>query len=287
MRTLVVGGEGMLGQAVMRHWRHRSAPVLTLGRGRADITDAAVVADWARRFAPEVIVNCAAFTRVDDCEEQEARATAINGDAVGHLADVARDHGALLLHISSDYVFPGTGAEPIPEDAATGPRSAYGRGKLEGERRALEYERSLVVRTSWLFGPGGPNFAATMRRLILAGKLPLRVVDDQVGRPTYTPFLARALYDLARLSRRAPLDAQVVHYGNRDAVSWHGFASEIARTLDPSASVLPVPTSEFPRPAERPAYSVLDVSRFESWCGRVVEPWQTGLIDYLENSFPQ
>lgn len=285
MRTLVFGGEGMLGQAVSRHWRSHGVSVLALGRRQADITDAGAVSEWAGRFAPDVIVNCAAFTRVDDCEEQEERATAINGLAVSNLADAAGEHGALLLQVSSDYVFAGDGSEPIGEDAETGPRSAYGRGKLEGERRALLYGRSLVVRTSWLFGPGGPNFAATMRRLISEGKVPLKVVDDQVGRPTYTPFLARALYDLATRFHRRELPAQVVHYGNRDAVSWHGFASEIARTLAPSVEVLPVPTSAFERPAERPAYSVLDVGRFEQWCGRVVEPWQSGLVDYLENSF--
>ena len=287
MRTLVFGGEGMLGQSVSQHWRRQGAPVLALGRRQVDITDAAAVADWAKRFAPSVIVNCAAFTRVDDCEEQEEKATAINGLAVGHLAHVAQKHDALLLHVSSDYVFSGVFAgdasQPIPEDAETGPRSAYGRGKLEGERQALAYARSMIVRTSWLFGPGGPNFAATMRRLMVEGKTPLRVVDDQVGRPTYTPFLARALYDLAHRFQRGELPAQVVHYGNRDAVSWHGFASEIARIVDPSVEVLPVPTSEFPRPAERPAYSVLDVSRFEAWCDRVVEPWQSGLVEYLEN----
>ena len=134
-----------------------------------------------------------------------------------------------------------------------------------------------MLRASWLFGDGGPNFVATMRRLIRQGHLPLRVVDDQIGCPTYTGSLARAIWELAARGMRG-----IVHYRDREAVSWHGFAVEIARALDPTAEVVPVPTSEFPRPAPRPAYSVLDVSRFETAVGRRVEPWASGLASYLE-----
>lgn len=278
MRTLVFGGTGMLGKAVTARWRLERRPVLALGRQQVDITDTAALRDWAHRFQPSVLVNCAAFTRVDDCETEEELATEVNGRALSGLVEVAAEHGALLVHVSSDYVFDGRAEQPIPEDAATAPRSAYGRSKLEGELRALEYERSLVVRASWLFGPGGPNFAATIRRLLMRGTTPLRVVDDQRGRPTYTPFLARGLYDLARIGATG-----VVHYGNREPVTWHGFATAIARAIAPDAEVLPVSTNEFPRPAERPAYSVLDVSKFEGLVGRAVEPWSNGLVPYLEH----
>lgn len=276
-RALVFGGSGMLGRAVTELWRRRGVAVLALDRQRADVTDAARVRWWADEFRPEVIINCAAFTRVDDCETEEDRATAINGDAVAHLVDAAKLVGARLIHISSDYVFDGTADSPIPENAPKGPKSAYGRGKLVGEGHALGYDRALVVRASWLFGPGGPNFVATIRRLLLEGRTPLKVVDDQVGRPTYTPFVAQALWDLLRAGTTG-----VVHYGNRDAVSWHGFATEIARIVAPSAEVHPVPTSEFPRPAPRPAYSVLDVHKFETATGNIVEPWICGLTAYLE-----
>lgn len=282
MRTLVLGGEGMLGRAVASHWRRLRTPVLALGRAQADLTDPKSLAHWTREFAPEVIVNCAAFTAVDACEEREEHATRINGHSVGSLAELASEHGAALIHVSSDYVFDGEATRPIPEDAATGPRSAYGRGKLLGEEQALSYERATVVRASWLFGPGGGNFVATIRRLLTEGKTPLRVVDDQIGRPTYTPFLARALWDLSRLTVRGEASG-LVHYGNREATSWHGLATEIARIIAPGAEVLPVATSEFPRPAHRPAYSVLDVARFEAWTGRVVEPWLLGLVEYLES----
>ena len=283
MRTLVLGGTGMLGRAVVAHGRRRGWSVLGLGRDRCDITDRDAVASWVRTFQPAVLINCAAYTKVDDCESNKTLANQINGDAIGHLVEIGAEHDARLIQVSTDYVFAGDEAgaaeserAPLAVDAPTGPISAYGRSKLLGEQAALADERSLVVRTSWLFGPGGPNFVATMRRLMLAGK-PLSVVDDQIGRPTYTPFLARALVDLAAAGTTG-----VVHYGNREATSWHGFAEAIARVVAPGTDVRPVPTSQFPRPAPRPAWSVLDVSSFEDATGRAVEPWAGGLATYLE-----
>lgn len=283
----------MVGTAVADCWRRRGAAVLALSREQADVTDRAAVLGWARRFGAEVVINCAAFTRVDDCETQEDLATAVNGTAVGHLAEAAEVCGAALLHVSTDYVFDGSARTPIPEDAPTAPRSAYGRSKLVGEQHALAFERATVLRTSWVFGPGGPNFAATIRRLLAEGRTPLRVVDDQVGRPTSSGSIARALWDLACLhvatgGHGAATHAvpRIVHYGDREPVSWHGFATEIARRLAPHAEVVPVTTDEFPRPAERPAYSVLDVSRFEALAGRPVEPWISGLSTYLDSLVP-
>lgn len=279
-RALVLGGTGMLGRAVAAHWRRAGAPVLALSHAQADVLDRERLLYWAREFAPEVIVNCAAFTQVDVCETREAHATAINGEALAHLVAAADSCRASLIQVSSDYVFDGTASAPLREDAPTGPLSAYGRGKLLGELIAAGYDRSLIVRASWLFGPGGPNFVATMRRFLREGRTPLRVVDDQRGRPTFTPYLARALYDLARLGARG-----IVHYGNREPASWYDLAREIARLVDPAAEVLPVKTTEFPRPAPRPAYSVLDVSHFENIAGRTVESWTAGVASYLD-AFP-
>ena len=276
MRALVLGGTGMLGQAVTALWRRRQRAVLALGHGQADVTDRRRLLEWARVFRPEVVINCAAFTHVDRCEAERETALAVNGAGVANVVAAAEPTRARLIQVSSDYVFDGDGDAPYVEDAPTGPRSAYGESKLEGERQALRYRRSLVVRTSWLFGPGGPNFVATIRRLLAASEEPLRVVDDQIGCPTYTPFLALALWDLVHQD----VDG-TIHYCNREAVSWHGFAAEIARAIAPRRPVLPVPTSEFPRPAPRPAYSVLDTTRFETAVGRRVEPWLSGLTAYL------
>ncbi|MEM8962063.1 MAG: dTDP-4-dehydrorhamnose reductase [Acidobacteriota bacterium] len=278
MRALVLGGTGMLGGAVAALGRRYGHAVLALGRNHADVTDADRLSYWIDSWNPRVIINCAAFTRVDDCETEHAMAYAVNGTALDPITEAAAKADADLIHVSTDYVFPGNADTPYREDDPTDPPSVYGASKLDGETRALRYDRTLVVRTSWLFGPGGPNFVATMRRLITTGKTPLRVVDDQVGCPTYTPFLARALWQFATRDARG-----IVHYANRHATSWHGFATEIAQLVKPGTIVEPVPTSAFPRPAPRPAYSVLAVDRAESLLGRRVEPWSAGLDAYLND----
>lgn len=276
MRALVLGGGGMLGRALVRSWRRRGLPVLGLGREPADITDRERLLYWADSFRPDLIVNCAAYTRVDACEKDRERAMAVNGQAVENVVAAAERAGARLIQVSTDYVFDGSARRPYAEDAATAPISVYGESKLAGERAALVYPESLVVRSSWLFGHGGPNFVATIVGLIARGERTLKVVDDQTGCPTYTPYLAAAIWELAR--RELP---GVVHYRNRDPVTWHGFAAEIARLWDSGVEVTPVTTEEFPRPARRPAFSVLAVERFEERVGRRVEPWGLGLVEYL------
>lgn len=279
-RALVFGGTGMLGRAVVAEARRRGHAALGLSHGQADVTDADRLLYWAEAFRPDIVVNCAAFTRVDACEEQESRAFEVNGRAVAHVTAAADSVGAALLHVSTDYVFSGEGSEPYGEDAPTDPRSVYGRSKLEGEGHALAARRSLVVRSSWLFGPGGPNFVSTILRLVENGPHPLKVVNDQTGCPTYTPFVARALWDLIPKVQSGEVSG-VVHYRNREPVTWYDFAREIARLWDRSVEVRPVSTDEFPRPAPRPAYSVLDVTRFERTVGRDVESWGWGLVEYL------
>lgn len=277
MRCLVFGGTGMLGRAVVAAAQSRGFPALGLSHEEGDVTDAERTARRVADFRPEAVINCAAFTRVDDCETERERAFAVNAEGARHVAAAAEEGGARLIHVSTDYVFDGTASRPYREDDATAPRSVYGASKLAGEAHALAHPRGLVVRTSWLFGPGGPNFVATMVRLIEQGKLPLRVVDDQTGRPTYTPFLARALLDLAAREARG-----TVHYANREPATWYAFACRIAELWNSSAEVEPVTTEEFLRPAPRPAWSVLDVTRFEQLTGRPVEPWDAGLAEYLD-----
>jgi dTDP-4-dehydrorhamnose reductase len=284
VRTLVFGGTGMLGQAVATLARRRGHACLALSHAQADVTDRDRLLYWVREFRPELVVNAAAFTQVDAAESERERAFAVNGaalDGVAEAASAAIPGGAVLLQVSTDYVFDGKGNTPYPEDAPTAPLSIYGASKLLGERLALQYGRALVVRTSWLFGPGGPNFVATIGRRLAAGQ-PLQVVDDQHGAPTYTPYLAKALLDLGRLAQDGLRG--VIHYRNREPVTWYGFARAIARlgsAVPASAAVTPVTTADVPRPAPRPAWSVLDVSRFESVAGRRVEPWERGLAEYL------
>jgi dTDP-4-dehydrorhamnose reductase len=269
----------MLGSALVREVRRREGTALGLSHLQGDIADIDRVVEWVERFQPQVIYNCAAMTRVDDCESEQELAFRVNGEAVGNLAEVAIQADISLVHVSSDYVFDGRAESPYREDHPTSPVSVYGRSKLAGELAALRHPGSLVVRASWLFGPGGGNFVATMMRLIGSGTSPLRVVDDQLGGPTYTPFLARALVDLVACGATG-----VVHYQNREPVTWYGLACRIAERFRPTVEVLPVTTEEFPRPAPRPAYSVLDVSRCEGLLGRPVECWDWGLYEYLKTT---
>lgn len=278
-RVLVLGGAGIVGRAMAAEARRRGWTVAAPTRAETDVTDPAALERALAEARPELVVNAAAFTKVDACESEPERAFRVNGEAVGRIAEAARGAGARLVHLSTDYVFDGEGRAPYAEDHPTGPRSVYGASKLEGERRALELPDALVVRTSWIFGAGGPNFVDTMRARMtagVAGEGPLRVVDDQVGGPTYAPFLARALADLGE-SRASG----VVHYQNREPVSWYQFAREIARRLGSPIEILPASTAEVPRPARRPPYSVLAVERFERAVGRRVEDWREGLVDHL------
>lgn len=277
MRVLVLGAAGIVGRATVAEAERRGWDVRGLARAECDIGVEGAPARAAADFRPELVVNCAAFTQVDACESEPERALAINGEAVGRVAMAAASVGARLLQLSTDYVFDGTGGEPYPEEHPTAPRSVYGRSKLTGEHRALAVPGSLVVRTSWIFGAGGPNFVDTIRRKLEAGAVPLRVVDDQIGAPTYAPFLARALADLGESGAGG-----IVHYQNREPVSWFGFARTIARGLGiEETAIEPASTAEVPRPAPRPAWSVLDVRRFERLAGRPVERWEDGLAEYL------
>ena len=281
MRALVLGGAGMLGRAVVAAARARGGAAYGPARGQVDVHDRDRLFDAVDSFRPTAIVNCAAYTQVDLCEGAgRDEAWAVNGHAVEGVAAAAARAGARLLHVSTDYVFDGKGTVPYREGDATGPASVYGQSKLLGETHALAYGRGLVVRTSWLFGPGGPNFAATMVKLLGAGHNPLRVVADQRGAPTYTPFLAEGLLDLALLPATG-----LLHYQNREPATWYDFAAAIARQWPSpqgaTVPVEPVTTAEFPRPAPRPAYSVLSVERFERLVGRRVEPWEMGLALYL------
>lgn len=276
MRTLVFGGTGIVGRALVQEGQSRGWPALGLSHGQGDITDARRVDGLCAAFRPTLIVNCAAFTQVDRCESEPARAFAVNGAAVGNLVRAAETVGALLIHLSTDYVFDGRATAPYSEEHPTAPQSVYGASKLAGEKQALDGGRALVVRTSWVFGAGGANFVDTIAGRIRGGQKSFRVVQDQLGAPTWAPFLARAVSDLGEWGITG-----LVHYQNRPAVSWYDLAREIARQLDPEVEVVPIPTAEAPRPAPRPAYSVLSVDRFEDLAGREVESWQEGLASHL------
>ncbi len=276
MRAAVFGGTGIVGRALVRDGRQRGWAVLGLSHGQGDITDAPRVEAICKAFRPTLIINCAAFTKVDLCESEPGRAFAVNGAAVEILAAAAKLTGAKLIQLSTDYVFDGRATSPYVEDHPTAPQSVYGASKLEGERLALVAGQGLVVRTSWIFGEGGANFVDTIAGRIRGGQETFHVVGDQLGAPTWAPFLAKAVADLGECGVTG-----LVHYQNRPPVSWYEFAREIASQMNSKAEIVPIQTAEAPRPAPRPAFSVLAVDRFERFAGRPVESWRDGLSRHL------
>ena len=275
MRVLVTGAAGILGRALGE--RLQGAHTLFLwGREEADLTDEAQVRRAAGGIAFDAIVHAAAMTNVDGCEAEPDEALRVNRDATRHVAGLARERGAVFVYVSTDYVFDGTKRSPYLEEDPTGPINAYGRSKLEGERAAVASgAKTLVVRTSWLFGPGGKNFVDTIASKVARGES-LRVVDDQRGSPTYSPDLAHAI---ELLLRRGSLGT--VHATNSGATTWYGLAREIARVLGSEAVITPVATEEFPRPAARPRFSVLSGARFRAWTGENLRPWEEAVGHYL------
>ncbi len=272
MTELILGAGGMLARGLARE----RPEARSLGIDALDITDSAAL---AREIVPGVSVvwNAAADTRVDLCESDPSH-LAVNDVAVGEIARLCRQAGALLVHVSTDYVFDGRPGRPWREDDPVSPVNAYGRGKLGGERRALESGAEvLIVRTSWVFAPGGVNFVDTMLGLAASGKTELKVVDDQRGRPTFAPDLARALVKLVSVGARG-----LVHFANAGETTWFGLAKEaFARGGYPHVRLVPCATSEFPRPAARPANSVVDTSRYERLTGEAPRHFTEALDEHL------
>ncbi len=280
MRILIVGANGMLAHDVRRVAERAGHELVLVDLPELDITDAAAVEAFFARERPAACINCAAWTDVDGAEEKRDLARAVNADGAGNLARAAAGLGAPLLHISTDYVFDGTapldaegGPRPYVESDPTGPRSVYGTSKLEGERLVLGASTEhTVVRTAWLYGVAGPNFVDTMLRL--AGEREsVRVVDDQIGSPTWSGHLAPALLGLLERGVRG-----LVHLTGTGEVSWNGFAREIFRQADVECRVQGATSEQMARPAPRPAWSALASERAEVL---PMPPWQDGLAGYL------
>lgn len=269
MRLLVTGAAGMLGRDVVAAASDHE--VVARARAELDITDGDAVRAAIAAAAPDAIINCAAWTDVDGAEAHEAEATAVNGTGAGHLAAAAGD--ALLVHVSSDYVFDGRAREPYREDAQPDPQGAYGRSKLAGEHAVTQAGgRAAIVRASWLFGPHGRNFVDTMRRLG-AERDELSVVDDQVGCPTYTGHLAAALIEIAERGLTG-----VLHVAGGGHCSWFDLAKATFEETGIAIRVRPQSTADAGRPAPRPAFSALQSTRSDA---PVLPPWREGLRAHL------
>ena len=280
-RWLVTGAGGMLGTDMVAALTTRGEPVTGLDRAGLDVTDARAVSDAIADGRPDVVVNCAAWTAVDDAEASEERALAVNADGAANLAAACAGRGARLVQVSTDYVFAGDGDRPYAETDVPAPRTAYGRTKLAGERAVLERlpGSAYVVRTAWLYGAHGPSFVGTMIKLE-EGRPTVDVVDDQHGQPTWTVDVAAQIIALVQ-SAAAP---GIYHATSSGQTTWFGLAREIFGLLgaDP-ARVRPIPSSAMSRPAPRPAYSVLGHG---AWAAPRVAPigqWRPA----LRRAFPE
>ncbi len=288
---LLLGPRGQVG------WQLRRAlstlgRVVTAGRSGADepldLEDTRALERLLYRVRPALLVNAAAHTAVDRAEEEPERAHRINAEAPGVMGRVAAEAGFPVVHYSTDYVFPGRGSAPLDEQAPTGPLGAYGRSKLEGERRLLDSGADcLIFRLAWVYDGRGRNFLLTMRRL-MAEREEIGVVADQIGSPTWARQIAGAT---AQVLARCRTPQGGFRFGDRGGLyhmaaagraSWHEFACAIAEGLGTGCRVRPITTAEYPVPAARPAWSVLDCSRLERTFGVAIPHWREGLRLCLE-----
>jgi dTDP-4-dehydrorhamnose reductase len=280
MTWLIMGGSGQLGIAVSQELGERGILFTAWGSEDLDITQGPTVRDFVSQLSPTVIVNCAAWTDVDGAESNEPQASRVNGDGAENIALAAKQCGAKLMHVSTDYVFSGQGNTPWQIDNKIDPQSAYGRTKAEGESRVLGAypDNSSIVRTAWLYSPWGKNFAKTMTRLALNGESEVPVVNDQMGQPTSAIDLAKQLIELGLSSS----PSGIYHGTNSGQTTWFEFAKEIFKLAGADVGrVTPVSSSEYPRPAKRPSYSVLS---HDAWANTSVKPlrdWRIALADAM------
>lgn len=279
MKALITGANGQLGWSLQQS-APQGAELICTDVAELDICDADAVDAFVAQHNPQLILNAAAHTAVDKAESEEELALRINATAVGNLATAARAHNARLVHVSTDFVFDGVSGVPYKPSDTPAPVSAYGRTKLAGEQAAGE--GALIVRTAWVYAPKGNNFVRTMLRL-MAERDEVRVVADQIGTPTYAPDLADALWALS-----AKGITGIHHYTDSGAASWYDFAVAIqeeglaAGLLSRAVPIIPINTSDYPTPATRPHYSVLDKTSTFAALGAAAPHWRANLRKMLQ-----
>jgi dTDP-4-dehydrorhamnose reductase len=277
MRVLVAGSAGMLAKDLVPVFTQRGHDVVAPSEAEFDIADPGIVLQTVGRYRPDLLINCAAYTAVDDAETEEDLALRINAYAVQSLCLACQEHNVPLVHFSTDYVFDGTKEAPYTIYDQPNPTTAYGRTKLLGEQYVMWLlTRFFLIRTAWLFGHHGKNFIETMLQLG-SQKKQISVVNDQRGCPTWTRDLAEAAADLAVTGRYG-----VYHVTNSEPTTWYDFAVEIFRMAGTDVDVSPTTTDMFPRPAKRPANSVLDPYPLPQVIGREMPSWRQALKQYIE-----
>ncbi len=289
MRILVCGAGGQVGHELINRASGYGLEALGMTRDNLDITDAGQVADLVSRLKPGLIINAAAYTHVDNAETHSERAYSVNRDGAERLAQAARQASIPLLHISTDYVFSGNARAPYREEDEVAPTGVYGASKLAGEAAIQAVvDEHLILRTSWVYGVHGHNFVKTMLRLGCQRDA-LSVVADQYGCPTQAGSIADALLELAqRYAQNGVLAWGLYHYSGRSPCTWFDFAVEVFRQAEAKGmlatrpKVSPISTAQYPTPARRPAWSVLDCSKFETTFGIETHDWHDDLSIVLD-----
>ena len=285
MKILITGANGQLGNE-LRELLEEKIPGQTIytDREELDLTDAKAVETFVVNNDITHIVNCAAYTAVDKAEDQKRECALINTDAVKNLALAADASGAKIIHISTDYVFDGTNPRPYRESDKVNPISQYGTTKRKGETALLALApESIIIRTAWLYSSHGNNFVKTMLRLADSQK-EVRVVSDQIGTPTYARDLACAILKVLQSHQWV---AGIYHFTDEGAASWYDFAHAIFRIAGKKVKLVPIPTEDFPTPASRPAYSILDRSRIKATYGVEIPHWEESLEDCMKRILAQ
>ena len=285
-KILVTGANGQLGSELAKlSAQYPNLELLLTDVGNLDITNRQACIDYINQHKPEYIINCAAYTAVDKAEDDADNAWKINVDAVKNLLEACKPHSIAFINISTDYVFEGKTYRPYVETDSVLPESVYGRSKQQGETEVLKYHKSMVVRTSWLYSTFGNNFVKTMLRLG-SERNELNVIFDQVGTPTYAEDLAAALLQIVNKIALGEKNfvAGIYHYSNEGACSWYDFAHAIMQKAGLSCKLIPIETKDYPTPAKRPFYTVLNKSKIKQTFDIEIPHWENGLqrcIDVL------
>lgn len=277
---LITGANGQLGSELRQlEDRYPAFNFVFLSRADLPLNNFEMIRSSFKAYQPAFCINCAAYTAVDKAETERDLAFQVNADAVGILAAVCKEQDCRFVHISTDYVFDGTATKPYTPADATNPQSVYGASKLAGEQQALELNPdSIIIRTSWVYSAFGKNFVKTMLRL-MAERTEIGVVNDQMGSPTYAADLAEAIMQVIASGKWYP---GIYHFSNKGIISWYELAVAIRDSIGSSCRVNPIPTSAYPTPARRPAYSVMDSSLLAERYGIAAQPWQERLKACLQ-----
>ncbi len=286
-KILVTGANGQLGKE-LQHLTplFPQFDFIFLSRADLPIHHFELVRNFFKGYHPQYLINCAAYTAVDRAEQEKDLAFQVNAEAVGVLAAICKENNCHFIHISTDYVFDGTANVPYKEDSPTNPQSVYGASKLEGEKQALQFNpSSFIIRTSWVYSEYGKNFVRTMVKL-MKEKEEINVVNDQLGSPTYAADLAEAILQIIVTlpTHHSPLTTHgIYHYSNEGIISWYDFALAINELTGSDCKINPISTSQYPTPAKRPAYSVLDKTKIQKAFGIQLKDWKESLARSLEN----